>query len=100
MQVVFSGLRLPADEGVSGFDLPGGRAPAQTGNGPPIDKGDVLEMIALRGVGPLCLYEPEADDLTIAEVMVLLEQGVIQRFKLGVSDRFEFNGSQIAQFIL
>ena len=28
-------------------------------------------MIALRGVGSLCLYEPEADDLTIAQVMVL-----------------------------
>ena len=71
MQVVFSGLRIPANEGVSGFDLPCGRAPPQTGHGPVIDKSDVLEMIALRGVGALCLYEPEADDLTIAEVMVL-----------------------------
>ena len=86
MQVVLSGLWLPADEGVSGLDLPGGRAPPQTGNRPLIDKSDVLEMIA--------------DDLTITKVMVLLEQRVIQRFKLGVSDRFEFNGSQIAQFIL
>ena len=99
MQVVFSGLRLPADEGVSGFDLPGGRAPAQTGNGPPIDKGDVLEMIALRGVGSLCLYEPEADDLTIAEVMVLVDQRVVKWLEFCVSDWFEFNGSQIAQFI-
>ena len=57
MQVVFSGLRLPADEGIAGFDFPGGRAPAQTGHGPLIDKGDVLEMIALRGVGSLCLYD-------------------------------------------
>ena len=100
MQVVFSGLGLPADEGVSGFDLPGGRSPAQTGNGPPIDKGDVLEMIALRGVGSLCLYEPEADDLTIAEVMVLVDQGVVKWLEFCVSDWFEFNGSQIAQFIL
>ena len=57
MQVVLSGLWLPADEGVSGLDLPGGRAPPQTGNRPLIDKSDVLEMIA--------------DDLTKAEVMVL-----------------------------
>ena len=41
-----------------------------------------------------------AHDLPIAKVMVLLEQRVIQRFKFGISDRFEFNGSQIAQFIL
>ena len=86
MQVVFSGLRLPADEGVSGFDLPGGRAPAQTGNGPPIDKGDLLEMIA--------------EDLTIAEVMVLVDQRVVKWLEFCVSDWFEFNGSQIAQFIL
>ena len=78
MQVVFSGLRLPADEGVSGSDFPGGRAPAQTGNRPLIDKSDVLEMIALRGVGLLCLYEPEADDLTKAEVMVLMDQRIVE----------------------
>ena len=42
MQVVFSGLRLPADEGVSGFDLPGGRSPAQASHGTMADKGDVL----------------------------------------------------------
>ena len=74
MQIVFSGFRIPANEIVSGFELPCGRAPAQTGNGPISDKGDVLKMIALRGVGSLCLYEPEADDLTIAEVMVLVDQ--------------------------
>ena len=71
MQIVFSGFCIPANEGVSGFDLPGSRAPTQTGHGLVINKGDVLEMIALRGVGSLCLYEPEADNLTIAEVMVL-----------------------------
>ena len=100
MQVVSSGLRLPADEGVSAFDFPGGRAPAQTGNGPPIDKGDVLEMIALRGVGSLCLYEPEADDLTIAEVMVLVDQGVVEWFEFCVSNRFEINNAQIGWCIL
>ena len=86
MQVIFSGLRVPANEGISGFNLPGGRSPAQAGHGPMADKGDVLEVIA--------------HDLPIAKVMILLEQRVIQRLKLGVSDRFEFNGSQIAQFIL
>ena len=57
MQVVSSGLRVPADKIVSGFDFPGGRAPPQTGYGPATDKGDVIKMIA--------------DDLTIAQVMVL-----------------------------
>ena len=85
MQVVLSGLWLPADEGVSGLDLPGGRAPPQTGNRPLIDKSNVLEMIA--------------DDLTITEVMVLVDQRVVEWFEFCVSDRFEFNGSQIALFI-
>ncbi len=57
MQVVLSGLRVPADKIVSGFDFPGGRTPAQAGNRSITDKGDVLKMIA--------------DDLTIAQVMVL-----------------------------
>jgi hypothetical protein len=100
MQIVFPGFRIPTDEGVSGFDLPGGRAPAQAGHGPFIDKSDVLEMVALRGVGSLCLYEPEADDLTISEVMVLLNQRVVERLELCVSDWFEINRGQIGQFIL
>ena len=86
MQVVFSGLRLPADEGVSGFDLPGGRSPPQTGNGPLLDKSDVLEMIA--------------DDLTKAEVMVLMDQRIVEWLQFCVSDRFEINGGQIGQLIL
>ena len=86
MQVVFSGLRLPADEGVSGFDLPCGRAPAQTGNGPLLDKSDVLEMIA--------------DDLTKAEVMVLMDQRIVEWLEFCVSDRFEVNRAEFRQFFL
>lgn len=71
MQVVPSAVRVPADKIVSGFDLPDGRSPTQTGNRPLIDKCDILKMVALRGVGSLCLYESEADDLAITEVMVL-----------------------------
>ena len=41
-----------------------------------------------------------ADDLTIAQVMVLLEQGIVQGFERGISHWLEFNGSQIAQFIV
>ena len=100
MQVVPSGLRVPADKIVSGFELPCGRAPAQTGNGPITDKGDVLKMIALRGVGSLSLYEPEADDLTIAQVMVLLDQRVVEWFQVCVSDRSEINQAKIGQFFL
>ena len=82
MQIVFPGFRIPADEGVSGCDLPGGRAPAQAGHWPLIDKGNVLEMVA--------------DDLTIAEVMVLLNQRVVERLKLCVSDWFEINRGRLA----
>jgi hypothetical protein len=81
MQVGASGLRLPADEGVSGFDFPGGRAPTQTGNRPVLDKSDVLEMIA--------------HDLPIAEIMVLVDQGVVEWFEFCVSNRFEINNVQI-----
>ena len=83
MQVVSSGLRVPADKIVSGFDFPGGRTPAQAGNGPSSDKGDVLEMIA--------------DDLAVAEVMVLVDQRVVERFEFCVSDRFEINKAKIRQ---
>ena len=86
MQVVPSGLRLPSDEGVSGFDFPGGRAPSQTGHGPVIDKSDVLKMIA--------------DDLPIAEIMVLVDQGVVEWFEFCVSDRLEINNAQIGRCIL
>ena len=86
MQVVSSGLRLPADEGVSAFDFPGGRAPSQTGHGPVIDKSDVLEMIA--------------HDLPIAEIMVLVDQGVVEWFEFCVSNRFEINSVQISRCIL
>ncbi len=41
-----------------------------------------------------------ADDLTKAEVMVLMDQRIVEWLQFCVSDRFEFNGSQIAQFIL
>ena len=83
MQVVPSGLRVPADKIVSGFDFPGSRTPAQTGHGPISDKGDVLEMIA--------------DDLAVAEVMVLVDQRVVERFEFCVSDRFEVNKAEIRQ---
>ena len=69
MQVVFSGLRVPALRGVGSSLRAGG--PAHAGHGSMADIGDVLKMVALRGVGLLCLYEPEAHDLTIAQVMVL-----------------------------
>ena len=65
--------------------------PPQTGNGPLLDKSDVLEMIALRGVGSLCLYEPEADDLTITEVMVL-SCPVRKKEKLCIVVKIEYVG--------
>ena len=86
MQVGPSAVRIPADIIVSGFDLPGGRSPANTGNRPLVDKGDILYMIS--------------NDLTIAQVMVLVDQRVVEWFEVCGSDRFEINGSQIAYFIL
>lgn len=86
MQIVFTSLGSPADEVVPGLDLPGGRAPSQTGHGPVTYKGHVLEMVA--------------HDLAVAQVMVLLDQGIVQRFIGGVSDRSEFNSGQIFQAVL
>ena len=86
MQIVFFAFRIPSDEGVSGFEFPCGRAPTQTGNGPISDKGDILEMIA--------------DNLTIAEIRVLMDQGVVEWFEFCVSNRFEINNAQIDRCIL
>ena len=46
-------------------------------------------MIALRGVGSLRLYEPEADNLAIAQVMILVNQAVVEGFKAGMAYGFE-----------
>ena len=59
-----------------------------------------FRIIALRGVGSLCLYEPEADDLTIADLMVLVDQQVVEWLDFCVSDRFEINKDKIGQFFL
>ena len=77
MQVIFSGLRIPVNEGISGFNLPGGRAPPQAGHGPLLDKSDILEMIA--------------DDLPIAEVMVL-SCPVRKQEKLCIGAEIEYVG--------
>jgi len=70
MQVVSSGLGIPPIK--SSLDLTDQAAeplravgPADARNRPLADKGDVFEVIFLRSVGSSCLYEPEADDLTV-----------------------------------
>jgi hypothetical protein len=41
-----------------------------------------------------------ADDLTIAQVMVLVDQRVVEWFQVCVSDRSEINQAKIGQFFL
>ena len=77
MQIVFFGLFVPSDEGVAGFNRPGGRSPADARNRPLADKGDVFKMIS--------------DNLAITEVMMLLNEAVVEGFKFGVSDQLKFN---------
>jgi len=74
---LFSGF-IPAYEGISGLNRPCGRTPAQAGYGFIIYKGGVFEMIA--------------DNLAITRVVMLLDEAVVEGFKMGVSDQFEFNG--------
>ena len=41
-----------------------------------------------------------AHDLPIAEIMVLVDQGVVEWFEFCVSNRFEINNAQIGRCIL
>ena len=41
-----------------------------------------------------------AHDLPIAEIMVLVDQGVVEWFEFCVSNRFEINNVQIGRCIL
>jgi len=38
-----------------------------------------------------------AHDLAVAQIVVLLDQGIIQQFIGGVSDRLEYNRRQVFQ---
>jgi len=75
MEVFFFGGFVPPDQRFPGFDRPCSRSPAQACDRLLTDKGHILEMVP--------------DNLTITQVMILLNQAVIEWFKGGVSDQLK-----------
>jgi len=62
------------------------RAPTEAGHGSIIHEGDVFEVIA--------------DNLSITEVMVLLDKAVVKGFKPCIANHFELDGGKVREFSL
>jgi len=77
IEVFLFGSFIPPDEGFAGFHSLGGRDPPKTCYGSIIDEGDVFEMIP--------------DNLPIPQVVMVLDQAVVQRFKIGSANQREGN---------
>src|SRR5271169_1169087 len=57
MQVVFPGGRVPADYSIPAGHFPGGGPPSQTGNGPVVEVGNVLQIGADNpGTGKVVVF--------------------------------------------
>lgn len=83
MEVSLLGGLVPADEGIAGFDSPGARAPSEACDGSIVYKGHVLEVIA--------------DDLPIPQVMMVLNQAVVEGFKIGSTNQGEANSWELRE---
>lgn len=81
MEVFFFGGFIPADERIAGSNGPGRRAPAEASDRPVLYKGDIFEMTS--------------DNLAITEVMILLDQAVVKRFKRGIADQVKIKGIEV-----
>ena len=75
MKVLIFNSPVPSDKRVPAFYSPCGRPPAQTGDRSFIDKGHVLEMLA--------------DDLSVPQIMMPMNEAVVERFEMGIPDRQE-----------
>ncbi len=64
----------PADEPISAGDPPGWEAEAEAGDDLAIDEGHVFEV--------------SANDLVIAQVVVVMDEALIAGFKMGMTDHF------------
>jgi hypothetical protein len=73
MQIFFFGGLIPTDKGIAGFHGPSGRSPAQAGHRSLVHEGHIFEMTA--------------DDLTVTEIMILVNETVIERFQGGIPDQ-------------
>ena len=86
MEIFLFGRFIPANESISGFDGPCRRSPPHAGYRSFIYKGHIFEMIS--------------DNLSITEIMMLLNQTVVKRLKSGISDQLDFNGREVREFSL
>jgi hypothetical protein len=86
MEVIFLSGLVPSDQRIPGFDGPCGRSPSQTCYGLLTDKSDVFEMIPY--------------DLSVAQVVMLFEEAVVQRLKGGISGQLKPNRLKFGGFSL
>jgi hypothetical protein len=84
MEILFFPLIRPTDEMIPAGDPPGRGAPAEAGNDLAGEKGRIFEV--------------SANDLTIAQVMVTMDEAVIEGFEQGATNHFEFKGAEVGEF--
>ena len=82
MPPFFQDVFVPADEGVPGTDMIGGRGKGQASNWTIICIGDIFQMLAHR--------------LTVAEIMKLMDKAVEQFFSGALSDLAQDNRSKFS----
>lgn len=83
MDVAISVTGLPSDEMVSRGHLPGCGSPTEASQRPPLMEDHILEVFS--------------DGLTVAQVMVGLDEALVERFPMGAAYHFEIDGSQLLQ---
>lgn len=83
-EVLLLGELVPADEGFSGLNRPGGGSPADTGHRTIPQKGHILQMLP--------------DDLAVTEVMILVDEAIVEGFKSGMSYQRDIDGRKISKF--
>ena len=84
MEVSFFHLVRPTDELIPAGDPPGRGAPAEASDGLAVEKGHIFKV--------------SPNDLTIAQVMVTMDEAVIEGFEGGVANHFEFKGAEVGEF--
>jgi hypothetical protein len=82
-EVFLLGGFVPADEGFSGLDRPGGRTPSDTGHRAIAEKGQIFQMLT--------------DDLVVTEIMILMNEAVVEGLQGGVPDHGHCDGTVISK---
>lgn len=82
MEIFLPGRYIPSDKSVPNSNVPWSGRPEQTGNGPVMEKGHVLEMLSNR--------------LGIAQIMILADEAVTKLLLRGPADLLQMYGGKLA----